>query len=958
MNIRPFPLGMALLLLIGTLGHMGPQSSSVKAWGGRLQVLQGSERNITIVAEEQLLGKIQDELATFENDLENEGYQISVIAVTNQTPPYEIKGILRTQYSLNNITGAILMGSIKAAYSENHGYLASDTIEISLDPIDHYFMDLDGHWENVTHPDFFAYMPQNLTAILAPTCTTFYDEYIVYPNETLKWNYAAIENPRQYSAEIWISRIMGHNLDIEGKNESQIVKDFLDWDHDYRTGKRELIANQAYFLSAFERADTLDFNGLFSPIIPQSSADRNLYETCLSDPKGSELLYFRGHSNSKVQALSDGILMANELVQMKKRSVLYILDTCQACRWDNFVWSPNDPNYPGGVYVFGKDGLKDDFGLCAIGLTSSEYGLYGFDLFVKHLNQESRATYGDAYSFWLKNVYESSPGTFELLFSVFLGDPTVDPPHFSVCNVNTGLKYASIQSAIDSPYTNDGHTIRIDGIFCEGFIVHKSLTLEGSGNATAIIDGYNALGPLVQVYDDKVRITGFTIRNAEYGLRLTSCSNCSISKTILTNCGYGLYIDQSLDVEAIMMIASACYVGIYSYFSNNCLIEGGTLVNNTLAGVYIQGSSNCSVSGNNFAHNIGTYNSAGLLIKNSYGCKVLRNSISNNSKGTSILYSPNCTFAENTVNDSAAYGVEISSSDKTLLIHNSIGDCPIAAYLDNSSDCLILGNRMYFGEIGIVMRMVDSCEIDQNLLDNFMKGIDIDYAPLGKDRITNNLVENCKLAMFLGRSNETTIVHNCFINSSLPTIFESVGNIWDNGCEGNYWSDYVGTDADYDGIGDTAYEIDANNTDHYPLMGMFHTYSTSLGHNVNIISNSTIEHFEYIESNGTIVVHVSNITGNQTHGFCRICIPHDLMFEPFNVTINGVNPTYWNYTLYDNGTHRWIYFEYEHSELEIVIVTEFPSSLFILPLLMMVILLAVTIYSRKNKPRKILFSTV
>jgi len=33
---------------------------------------------------------------------------------------------------------------------------------------------------------------------------------------------------------------------------------------------------------------------------------------------------------------------------------------------------------------------------------------------------------------------------------------------------------------------------------------------------------------------------------------------------------------------------------------------------------------------------------------------------------------------------------------------------------------------------------------------------------------------------------------------------------------GNYWSDYIGIDANHDGIGDTPYTIDANNIDRYP----------------------------------------------------------------------------------------------------------------------------------------------
>ena len=43
-------------------------------------------------------------------------------------------------------------------------------------------------------------------------------------------------------------------------------------------------------------------------------------------------------------------------------------------------------------------------------------------------------------------------------------------------------------------------------------------------------------------------------------------------------------------------------------------------------------------------------------------------------------------------------------------------------------------------------------------------------------------------------------------------------NYWDNGQQGNFWSDYNGIDNNNDGIGDTPYIIDENNSDNFPLM--------------------------------------------------------------------------------------------------------------------------------------------
>jgi len=77
------------------------------------------------------------------------------------------------------------------------------------------------------------------------------------------------------------------------------------------------------------------------------------------------------------------------------------------------------------------------------------------------------------------------------------------------------------------------------------------------------------------------------------------------------------------------------------------------------------------------------------------------------------------------------------------------------------------------------------------------------------------------------RSNE--FYHNNFIdNTQQVMVSYTPMDIWDDGYPsgGNYWSDYVGVDVKSgpnqdlpgsDGLGDTPYNIDASNTDHYPL---------------------------------------------------------------------------------------------------------------------------------------------
>ena len=73
-------------------------------------------------------------------------------------------------------------------------------------------------------------------------------------------------------------------------------------------------------------------------------------------------------------------------------------------------------------------------------------------------------------------------------------------------------------------------------------------------------------------------------------------------------------------------------------------------------------------------------------------------------------------------------------------------------------------------------------------------------------------------------SNNNTLYHNNFISNNVQiTADESYAQTFGytfskNTINENYWSDYNGTDANGDGIGDAPYVIDEHNQDNNPLI--------------------------------------------------------------------------------------------------------------------------------------------
>jgi parallel beta-helix repeat protein len=318
--------------------------------------------------------------------------------------------------------------------------------------------------------------------------------------------------------------------------------------------------------------------------------------------------------------------------------------------------------------------------------------------------------------------------------------------------------------------------------------------------------------------------------------------------------------------------------GVTLWETNNSIVSGNAISNNS-HGIYLGGSSNNnSISGNTIINN----SECGIRLADSANNSINRNNITNNSGD----------------------GIWLSSSSDNRIDGNNITDSGIGIGLYGSSNNSIDGNTIANSHWGISFR----------------------------------------------RTSGNTFCHNNFINNTVQVndcLEPEQANFWDNGCEGNYWSNYNGTDLDPDGIGDTPVVIDANNVDNYPLMGMFSEFDwVSLAapeQRIQTICNSTISDLVY---NGTAISF--NVTGEDgTAGFCRIRIPTILLNVTYKVFVNGTEVTY-RLLPFSNETYRYLYFNYTHSTQEVIIIPEFPSFL-ILPLIFTVTLLAVITYRRKHQ---------
>jgi len=334
--------------------------------------------------------------------------------------------------------------------------------------------------------------------------------------------------------------------------------------------------------------------------------------------------------------------------------------------------------------------------------------------------------------------------------------------------------------------------------------------------------------------------------------------------------------------------------------------------------------------------------------------------------GIALNQVKNCTIFKNNITENRGHGIRLYSSSRNRIINNSItannwGGIWISTSADHNS---VSGNNVTWnGRGGIWLDSSSNNSVTGNNIANNEDGM-ILCCPSNNSIIGNNIISNHHDGIRLYYSANNSIFHNNFVdNQQHVSTFMSYGNLWNDGYPsgGNYWSNYTGIDEKNglnqdqlgsDGIGDTPHIIEANNTDNYPLMGLFSDFNATPEWHIQTICNSTISDFQF---NGTAICF--NVTGEDgTTGFCRICIPTSLMNGTYKVFVNGIEAPQTILSC-SNMTHIYLYFIYNHSTREVaIIVPQFPSPnilIFIIATLLAVLTLIITtlaaiVYRRKH----------
>jgi parallel beta-helix repeat protein len=238
---------------------------------------------------------------------------------------------------------------------------------------------------------------------------------------------------------------------------------------------------------------------------------------------------------------------------------------------------------------------------------------------------------------------------------------------------------------------------------------------------------------------------------------------------------------------------------VFSVSSSNVTIEGLYISGGPAGterdevGISLEGVSNCSL-----ADNALIMNDIGILLSGAKGNYLVNNLISIGNDGISLVNSQENVLSNNMAVTNG-HGISLNNSASNTLLNNTAGSNSVGIYLDKANGNTFVYNLISKNDYGV------SCKTSQS------------------NSLLNNSLYMNGIGVYFNQSSNNAIHGNEFMN--FFSAIDEGNNMWNSSSAGNYWSDYNGTDAEGNGIGDTPYIINTVSgvADYMPLMNS--TYS-------------------------------------------------------------------------------------------------------------------------------------
>ncbi|AKB25407.1 cell surface protein [Methanosarcina sp. MTP4] len=377
-----------------------------------------------------------------------------------------------------------------------------------------------------------------------------------------------------------------------------------------------------------------------------------------------------------------------------------------------------------------------------------------------------------------------------------------------------------------------------------------------SGVSDDVLDSGSDAGSVYLFNCLNVTVRDLVFRDSLFGVYLYGTERASIENNTFSGNRYGVYLDCSGNIAVQGNNLSDNSRGIYLTASSGNTLANNTLDENSAYGIYLSGSRDNIICSNNAS---GSF--AGIYVAYSDENIIVENIASNNTLGLLLLGSEYNTLTANTANSNSESGFDLTISRHNTLSGN--------AALDNSRGITLQG---WAGEAWTA--------------DNVL--------------CSNKVSNNSELGIWLTVAENNTLYGNSFNNTK--NVEDSGDNIWST-MIGNYWSDYTGSDADGNGVGDTPYVVNSltSSRDYLPLTrepGVPLTFTIGYGDedfpSIQAGVDAAWEGDTLLVSPGTYTedvqvnksVSIISSSGNPEDTIVRGAVPDE---HVFNVTVDSVS---------------------------------------------------------------------